>query len=102
MSPQDLVVSDVPIVTNPEVIVFYADQIHWMFKSEREFLDKRHLFFLFDAEIYNGAYVWFRKDLHDMWFREYFRDKHWFRMDLSSVPVEDVPKAARLWALIYS
>ena len=75
-----------------EVIIFYASQVYWEFKTEKEYTDHRRNS-LIDSEIYNGAYVWHRTDN---------MRRHWYRMDGTPQLLEDVPKALRVWVLVLS
>lgn len=75
-----------------EVLVFYAGQVHWQFERYNQFIRHRKDS-LIDSEIYNGAYTYFRKP---------FGDFHWFRIDGTPCPLEDVPKDIQAWVLLMS
>jgi hypothetical protein len=77
-------------MTDPEVIVFYAGGVHWEFDNDQEYVRHRR-YSLIDSEIYNGAFVYFRKEA---------QGTQWYRMDGTPVLLSDVPHALRAWTLI--
>ena len=78
----------------PSILVFYANQVLLEFFNTKEFESWRRACCVGDREIYNGAYIWYRRVANK------FPPDAWFRMDQTPVLLQDVPTALRAWVLI--